>query len=91
MNPKSKQNGYIAVMSAVIISVLLLSIVAALSFSTYFTRFNIFDSFTKERSRSLAESCADYALLKLRELPSSYAGYETITVSGDETCAILPF
>ena len=82
--------GYRAIASAVIISALLLGIAGALSFSMYFARFNVFDSFTKERSRALAESCADTALLKLRQ-SGSYSGNETVTINGTETCTILPF
>lgn len=81
------RSGYIAVVSATIISVLLLSIVAALSLSTYFTRFNIFDSFSKERGRALAESCADIALLRFRE-SASYVGNETIPIDDDAECNI---
>src|SRR5260221_6266642 len=61
----SKQKGFIALMSAIIISVLLLAITLSLSFSGYFTRFNIVDSESKERSSALGESCGDAAILKL--------------------------
>lgn len=85
--PDTRNAGYIAIASAVIISALLLTIVSALSLSMYFVRFNIYDSFAKERSRALAESCADTAMLKLRQ-SSSYNGNETVTVEAGATCTI---
>ncbi len=83
------QKGYIALVSAIIISLLLMAVAFALSFSSYFSRFNITDSSTKEISLSLAESCVDKALLSLAQ-NSSYGGNETITVDGTKNCSILP-
>ncbi len=80
--------GYIAITSAVVISLLLMAITFALSFSSFFGRFNVFDSQTKEISQALAEACAENALLKLAQ-NSSYAGNETITVKAPDTCDIL--
>lgn len=59
------QNGFIALTSAIIISVLLLAITVGLGFSSFFTRFNILDSEFKERSLALAEACIDTAILNL--------------------------
>lgn len=88
-NKNNFQKGYIALVSAVIISLLLMAITFALNFSSYFSRFNITDSSTKEMSQSLAESCLDKALLSLAQ-NSSYAGNENVVVNGTETCSILP-
>jgi len=80
--------GYIAITSAIIISLLLMAITFALSFSSFFGRHNVFDSQTKEISYALAEACAEKALLNLAQ-SSSYAGNETITVKSPDTCDIL--
>mgnify|MGYP001558748722 FL=1 len=80
--------GYIAITSAIIISLLLMAITFALNFSSFFGRFNVFDSQTKEISQALAEACAEKALLNLAQ-NSSYAGNETITVKTPDTCDIL--
>ncbi len=80
--------GYIAITSAIIISLLLMAITFALSFSSFFGRHNVFDSQTKEISYALAEACAEKALLNLAQ-NSSYAGNETITVKSPDTCDIL--
>ena len=76
------QSGYIALISAIVISVVLMAVTFALSFSGYFARFNILDSEYKERSVALAEACADTALLRLALNPG-YAGNETLTLGAD--------
>ncbi|KKT00618.1 MAG: hypothetical protein UW07_C0021G0006 [Candidatus Nomurabacteria bacterium GW2011_GWF2_43_8] len=76
-----------ALMAAIIISVILLLIAANLSLTGFYGRFDILDSELKERSSALAEACVDTALLKLANDPN-YAGSETITVSGSDTCNI---
>lgn len=83
-----KQGGYIALMSAIIISVILLGLTFTLSFRGFFGRFNILDSEFKERSLGLAEACAERALLRLATIPK-YAGNETLTIDG-ESCQIYP-
>ena len=80
------QKGFIALMSAVIISIILLLIATNLSLTSFYGRSNILDSELKERSSALAEACADTALLKLANDPS-YAppvGGEPVAVDDDE-------
>lgn len=81
------RDGFIAVTSAVVIGILLLSITLSLSLTGFFAQFNILDAEYKERSRSLAQACAGTALLKLAANPS-YTGPETIPV-GTFTCDIV--
>lgn len=84
---KTKTNsGFIALMSAIIISVVLLLIVANLSLTSFYGRFNILDSELKEKSSALAEACVDTAMLKLVN-DSDYSGNETVSVDAD-TCEI---
>lgn len=82
-----KNKGFIALMSAIIISVVLLLIITNLSLTGFYSRFNILDSELKSRSSALAEACADSALLSLSQ-NSGYTGNTTITVSGSDTCTI---
>ena len=85
---KRKNNsGFIALMSAVILSIILLLIATNLGMTGLYNRFNILDSELKERSSALAEACADTAILKLAN-NSGYTGGEIITVSGSDTCTI---
>ena len=81
-------NGYIAITSAIVISILIMSFVFAVSFSGFFNRFNILDSSLKETTNSLAEACVETALLKLAE-NSAYSGNENINIDGEQ-CVILP-
>jgi hypothetical protein len=61
---KNKQGAFIALISAIIISVLLLIITVSTSLTGIFGRFNVLDSESKERSVALAEACADTAILE---------------------------
>lgn len=82
------QSGYIAIISSVIISILVLGVALAVSQIGFFSRANILDAEFKERSFALAEACAETALLKLAN-NRSYAGNENISVGVDQ-CSILP-
>mgnify|MGYP001567158670 CR=1 FL=1 len=82
------KSGYIALTSAIIISVLILSIGLSLSFTGFFSRFNVLDSEYKEKGFALAKACVDKALLKLAQ-NISYSGNEYIAVGNDQ-CLIFP-
>lgn len=84
----NRRGGYIALTASLIIMVLVLVIVLTLSLSTILGGSGISNSYYKEISYILAQSCVDTALLKLVN-NSSYAGNETITVSGTDTCRIF--
>ncbi len=86
--PSKNQNGFIALTSAIIISILLIAFSLAVSTTGFFGRFNILDSENKQRSLALAEACGDEALLRLIIQPG-YQGDETVTVGG-EPCHIFP-
>lgn len=88
MSKVKKQDGFVALTSVVIIAVILMAVTLSLSFTGFYSRFNILTTDYKERSFSLAEACAETALLKLA-LDTDYAGSETIAVEG-HTCEILP-
>ncbi len=81
-----KQSGYIALVSVLIISGLLVMALCTVSMSGFFSRFNILNTEFKEMSASLAESCINTTLLKLAQ-NISYGGNETILVV-DQSCTI---
>jgi len=83
---KKKQNGFIALMSVIIISFVLLLVAVSLSFSSFFQRFNVYDSELKAVSNSLANACADVALLKIAN-GQSFSPNEIITINSN-TCTI---
>ncbi len=87
MKPLNPQQGYIALMSAIIISALLLTITVSLGFSGFLGRLSIVDSQSKERSSALAEGCADTAIL---EATSGIYSMSAKTVNiGSDTCTIV--
>ena len=75
-------------MSAIIISTILMLVAVNLSFIGFYSRFNVLDSETKERSSGLADACIDIALLGFAQNPS-YSGDATTTIGADK-CYIGP-
>lgn len=65
-----KESGYIALISAIVISSLLLIITFTANFSSFFARFNILDSEYKKVSTGLAEACAETAILEIAKNPA---------------------
>ncbi len=83
-----RNNGYIALVSALIIAGVIILFVATVGLSSFFARSYISDSYYKERSRTFAEGCAQAGLLKLAQ-NASYAGNETVNVTASDTCRIV--
>jgi len=86
----NQQSGFIALISAIIISVLLLTIAVTIGMTGIFGRFNVLDSESKERSAALAEACADTAILKL-SIDQDYvltSADHNISIIGTDTCDI---
>jgi hypothetical protein len=83
---RQKNKGFIALMSAIIISVILLLIATNLSFVGFYSRFNILESEMKERSSALADACVDVALIGFAQNPS-YSGNTNVNI-GSDTCFI---
>lgn len=86
---KYKNNGYIALTSAVIISTLILIISITLGFSSFLSRSNSLHYSLKEITDALAEGCVNLALVKLAQASSTYAGNESVPLDSD-SCEILP-
>lgn len=85
---KNKNTGFVALISVIIISVILLMITTSLGFDTFYSRFNIFDYESKERSSAIAEACADIVLLKIKKDSTYTGGGSIVVVSGSDTCTI---
>lgn len=81
------QSGFVALISVIIITILLVIISVSISTTSFFSRFNVADGEYKKRSSELAEACVDAALLKLAQDPS-YAGGESIAV-GSDSCQVV--
>lgn len=76
---KTCQKGFIALMSAVIMSSAMLALAAAVAGIAFWSRFDALDYENKAISAALAESCAQTALL---ELAKNYGYGSTIPVAG---------
>lgn len=87
MNFLSDKKGYIALTSAIFISVMVLVIVFVISMGSFLARINVSSTSYKEESLSLAKACVQEALLKL-SINNSYSGNETISV-GSDTCKVV--
>jgi hypothetical protein len=79
---QKNKSGFIALVSAVIISIILLLIVSNLNLTGFYTRSNVLDYELQERSSALAEGCADMAILKFMQ-DSGYAGSELVDIGAD--------
>jgi len=74
--------GFMALFSVIIISLLLLVVAVTLNFTGFFARFNVLDTELKARASALADACLDHAMLAIAE-DDSYTGDENINVEGD--------
>ncbi len=85
---QNSRDGFIALISAVIISAIILIFTVTLSYSSFFVRYSLLDSEYKDRSMALADGCIDYSLLKYAN-DSSYLGNENLAI-GSDSCFIRP-
>ena len=84
---RAKNRGFIALMSAIIISSILLVVVVAGSLNGFTTRFTLLDAESKQRSEAAVDACADTILSRLAS-DSTYAGPETVAV-GSDSCQVV--
>lgn len=80
--------GFIALMSAIIISAILLIVATTGSLTGFYERSNILDSELKDRSATAADACADQALLFIANDPT-YAGLSVLNLNSLDTCRAL--
>lgn len=79
---KLNQDGYIAITTVIVLSLVMLSVAIALSSSGFFSRFDAVDFSNKRDSYFLARSCMNYARYRLG-LNSNYSGNETVNISSN--------
>lgn len=77
-----RDGGFVALITAVLLTVLLLVAVSALNENGFFVRTEVLDSEYKSASYGLAEACVSSAILSLAKDPA-YAGSETISIASD--------
>jgi hypothetical protein len=81
----SYQKGFVALMSAIIVSVVLLLITTAGSFINFYGRLNVADASYKEESAALARACVGQVQLELGRDGVVTAG--TVAIGSDQ-CTI---
>ena len=89
-NIDKKPEGFIALITAIALSLILLVVTVTLNQSGFLTRSTLLDAEYKERSSALAEACIDTALLKLANDPSYLGPDLNIAVGSSDTCDIRP-
>jgi hypothetical protein len=82
---KSGSRGFIALMSALIISAVLLVTVLTGSLTGFYERANILDAELKDRSSATADACADQALLLIAN-DTNYVGTSLLRLNSLDSC-----
>ncbi|MFA6397610.1 MAG: hypothetical protein WDK96_02050 [Candidatus Paceibacterota bacterium] len=85
---KQKNNGFIALITSIILSIIIFLIASVSSNASFWSRLDSGSIVEKDKSFSLALGCLDYAKLKLAE-NINYAGNENISIESN-TCEIKP-
>lgn len=82
------QSGYIALVSVIIMSAVLLLLIVAVSGTSVLSRLNVLTYQYKEVSRGLADGCVDAALLRLIN-NSGYSPSNEAVLVGSQSCTIV--
>lgn len=88
LNKTQTNEGYVAIISAVILTVVILTVAVSFSSSNFLARFDGGSFESKEDARAAAEGCLEYALLKL-SANDAYAGNESVTIASS-SCTLRP-
>ncbi len=83
----AKHQGFVALMSAIIISAVLMLTVVAGALSGIYARSNVLDAELKSRSRAVADACLEQALLLVTNNPS-YADTEYQKFNDLDACEL---
>ena len=82
-----KNRGFVALMSAIIISSILLLVAVGGSLTGFYTRTNVVDAELKERSLAAADSCVDSAFVAFAQ-DQNYGGLEMRSLNALDRCQI---
>ena len=85
---QNKQHGFMALISTIIISIILLSMAVSLNLTNFYAQSNTLDSEFKEISFNLAESCIQIALLKIIQNPNYHPDNELMNINS-KTCTLI--
>ena len=65
MNRKERQRGFVALMTAIVMSAMLLVLMAGSGYASFYARYDALGVEKKREAQALAESCVNVALLAL--------------------------
>ena len=82
-----KTDGFIALISVIVMVLILLGVTASLATTGFLNRFNILEGEAKRISAGLAAGCAESARLKIARDPA-YAGGEKLSID-EQSCTIV--
>jgi hypothetical protein len=85
---REKEKGFAALITAIVLSLILIVATVTLNRSSFFTRSAIIDSELKATSSALAEACVDTAILRLAINPSYNLSTPDPVSVGTLTCEI---
>jgi Tfp pilus assembly protein PilX len=85
---KKNQRGFVALISVIIISAVLLFLMVTAAAIAFRGRFNTLDYENKKISVGLAEACVQTAMLKLAQSESYNPADELVTVETGKICKI---
>lgn len=80
------ERGFVALMSIVIMSAIVLVLMFTLGISVFFSRFSVLETEHKRVSLALAEACANTAMLKIVQNASYAPAFGGECVSVSDTC-----
>lgn len=83
----NKNGGFIALITAILLTVILLVAVTSLNENGFFVRSEVLDSEYKNASQGLAEACISSAILSLAKDPTYSVVDESISV-GSDSCTL---
>jgi|SRR3989344_3599404 len=84
---KQRNEGFAALITAIVLSLVLIIVTVTLNRSGFFARSAILEAEYKEMSSALAEACVDIAMLRIATTPGYSVTNDPIAI-GDETCTI---
>jgi hypothetical protein len=85
---RKEQNGFIALMSVIIVSMVLLLMVTTANFTGLYLRFGMLDTELKARSEAAADACVDQGLLWMAENKNISFPGTSIILNATDQCSI---
>src|ERR1043166_3984600 len=88
VNNMENQKGFVALMSVIIISAILLTLIFTLNLSSFFARYDALGGDNKRVSLGLAEACVEAAKLKIAQNAAYTPAAGGDCVSVYDTCGV---